>query len=53
MENKSYLPAEEAEKYGHHSAYVSSGRVGHEGGDFLVRKTVEEINKWILCGSFY
>ena len=25
--------------------YVSSGRVGHEGGDLFVRKTVEEINK--------
>ena len=34
-----------AEESGHYSAYVSSGRVGHEGGDLLVRKTVEEINK--------
>ncbi len=40
-----YLPTEKAEKGGHYSAYVSSGRVGHEGGDLLVRKTVEEINK--------
>jgi hypothetical protein len=40
-----YLPTEKAEKGGHYSAYVSSGSVGHEGGDLLVRKTVEEINK--------
>ncbi len=41
----SYLPTEKAEKAGHYSAYVTSGLVGHEGGDLLVRKTVEEINK--------
>lgn len=40
-----YLPTEKAEKGGHYSAYVSSGYVGHEGGDILVRKTIEEINK--------
>ena len=40
-----YLPTAKAEKGGHYSAYVSSGRVGHEGGDILVRKTIEEINK--------
>ena len=40
-----YLPTEKAEKGGHYSAYVSSGYVGHEGGDVLVRKTVDEINK--------
>lgn len=40
-----YLPTEKAEKGGHYSAYVSSGNVGHKGGDILVRKTVEEINK--------
>ena len=40
-----YLPTEKAEKGGHYSAYVSSGVVGHEGGDLLTRKTVEEINK--------
>ena len=40
-----YLPTEKAEKGSHYSAYVSSGFVGHEGGDLLVRKTVEEINK--------
>ena len=39
-----YLPTEKAEKAGHYSAYISSGWVGHEGGDMLVRKTIEEIN---------
>ena len=40
-----YLPTEKAEKGSHYSAYVSSGRVGHEGGEMLVRITTEEINK--------
>jgi len=40
-----YLPTAKAEKGGHYSAYVTSGNVGHEGGDILVRKTVEEINR--------
>lgn len=39
-----YLPTAKAEKAGHYSAYISSGNVGHEGGDLLVRKTVSEIN---------
>ena len=40
-----YLPTEKAEKGGHYSAYVSSGDTGHEGGDILVRNTINEINK--------
>lgn len=39
-----YLPTEKAEQGGHYSAYISSGTVGHEAGDLLVRKTVQEIN---------
>ena len=39
-----YLPTEKAEKGGHYSAYISSGNVGHEGGDLLVRHTLNEIN---------
>lgn len=39
-----YLPTEKAEKAGHYSAYVSSGHVGHEGGDLLVRESIHEIN---------
>lgn len=39
-----YLPTEKAEKGGHYSAYVSSGSVGHEGGDILVRNSIESIN---------
>ena len=40
-----YLPTKLAESGGHYSAYVSSGVTGHEGGDILVRETIEEINK--------
>ncbi len=43
--SEGYLPTEKAEKGGHYSAFVSSGLVGHEGGDLLVRNTLEEINK--------
>ncbi len=41
-----YLPTEKAEKGSHYSAYVSSGRVGHIGGDLLVRKTLSRINSF-------
>ena len=40
-----YLPTAEAEKGSHYSAYVSSGYVGHEAGNLLVEKTLEEIVK--------
>lgn len=40
-----YLPTEKAEKGSHYSAYITSGNVGHEGGDLLVRRTVKEINE--------
>ncbi len=40
-----YLPTEKAEKAGHYSGYISSGYVGHEGGDLLVRETIKEINE--------
>ena len=39
-----YLPTKKAEEGSHYSAYVSSGTSGHEGGDLLVRKTLETIN---------
>ena len=39
-----YLPTEKAEKGGHYSAFVSSGQVGHQGGEQLVRQTLEIIN---------
>ncbi len=41
-----YLPTATAERHGHYSAYVSSGRVGHEGGDLLVRETLENIKEF-------
>jgi len=40
-----YLPTEKAEKAGHYSAYISSGNVGHEGGDIFVRRTINEISE--------
>ncbi len=40
----SYLPTEKAEQGSHYSAYVSSGKVGHIGGEQLVRQTLTEIN---------
>jgi len=40
----SYLPIKKVEEGSHYSAYVSSGITGHQGGELLVRKTVEEIN---------
>ena len=40
-----YLPTEKAEKGGHYSAYVSSGVVGHEGGDILVRESLDMIEE--------
>ena len=42
-----YLPTKKAEEGGHYSAYVSSGSVGHEGGDLLVRTTVQQINEML------
>jgi len=39
-----YLPTAKAERGGHYSAFISGGQVGHEGGDLLVRETLNEIN---------
>ena len=39
-----YLPTEKAEKGGHYSAFLSSGQVGHIGGEQLVRQTLQRIN---------
>ena len=39
-----YLPTEKAEKGGHYSAFISSGLVGHNGGEQLVRETLKDIN---------
>ena len=40
-----YLPTEKAERGSHYSAYVSSGRTGHEGGNLLVEKTLDILNE--------
>ena len=39
-----YLPTAKAERGGHYSAFISSGQVGHQGGDQLVRETLKDIN---------
>lgn len=44
-DSKGYLPTEKAEKGGHYSAYVSSGHVGHEGGEQLTEETLREIRE--------
>ena len=42
--SEGYLPTLKAEKGGHYSAFVSSGYVGHIGGEQLVRQTLQSIN---------
>lgn len=41
--SEGYLPTEKAEKGGHYSAFISSGTVGHVGGEQLVRETLANI----------
>ena len=48
-----YLPTAKAEKAGHYSAYITSGNVGHEGGDLLVRKQLKEINEMFEGEDIY
>ena len=48
-----YLPTAKAERAGHFSAYISSGMVGHEGGDLLVRKQLKEINEMFEGDDIY
>lgn len=40
-----YLPTARAEAGGHYSAYVASGIIGHEGGNQLVERTLEALNR--------
>lgn len=48
----SYLPTEKAVQGGHYSAVVHSSRVGPEGGQVLVDRTVEAINAmWPEAGK--
>ena len=48
-----YLPTEKAERAGHYSAYITSGNVGHEGGDLLVREQLKEINEMFEDDDVY
>ena len=43
--SEGYLPTAKAEVHGHYSAFISSGKVGHEGGDQLVRQTLQNIRE--------
>ncbi len=43
--SEGYLPTEKAEKGGHYSAFLSSGTVGHIGGEQLVRETLQNMNQ--------
>ncbi len=40
-----YLPTRLAEQGGHYSAFVSSGQVGHAGGELLVNLTLDKIRE--------
>ena len=40
-----YLPTAKAERHGHYSAFISSGQVGHVGGEQLVRETLQNIRE--------
>ena len=40
-----YLPTQKAEVHGHYSAFISSGQIGHAGGEQLVRQTLQTIHK--------
>lgn len=42
--SEGYLPTAKAERGGHYSAFLSSGQIGHQGGDQLVRETLKDIN---------
>ena len=48
-----YLPTEKAERAGHYSAYVTSGYVGHEGGDLLVREQLKDIGEMFEGEEIY
>ena len=43
--NAGYLPTKKAEDGGHYSAFISSGQVGHIGGEQFVRETLKNINE--------
>lgn len=41
--SEGYVPTKKAEKGGHYSAFISSGTIGHDGGEQLVRETLKAI----------
>ncbi len=48
-----YLPTAKAERAGHYSAYITSGNVGHIGGDLLVREQLKNINEMFEGEDIY
>lgn len=43
-----YIPTKKAEAGGHYSAFIASGLIGHQGGEQLVRETLQTINR-LFC----
>lgn len=43
--SEGYVPTEKAERGGHYSAFISSGQIGHIGGEMIVRHTLKHINQ--------
>ncbi|MBQ2696736.1 MAG: hypothetical protein IJF61_05485 [Clostridia bacterium] len=41
--SEGYVPTKKAEAGGHYSAFISSGNIGHQGGEQLVRETLTAI----------
>ena len=42
--SEGYVPTVKAENGGHYSAFISSGQIGHIGGEMVVRHTLKHIN---------
>jgi hypothetical protein len=40
-----YLPTKKAEEHGHYSAFIASGQMGSQGGEQLVRETLQNIRE--------
>ena len=43
--SEGYIPTAEAEVHGHYSAFIGSGQVGHQGGEQMVRETLQNIRQ--------
>ena len=43
--SEGYVPTVEAERGGHYSAFISSGQIGHEGGEMIARNILKYVNR--------